>query len=219
MTGTVRVLLVDDDPMVRRAFRMILATAPDLEVVAEASDGHEVVGAVQAHRPDVVVMDLRMPLRDGVLATQDVTALPDPPTVLAVTSFSSDRQVLAALSAGAEGFLLKDSSPEEIVAAIRAVARGGGALSPSVSAYVIDQVRTAPDPRQDAARAALDTLTERQRAIAEGVHAGATNEEIGAQLFLSAATVKTHLSEALLRTGAANRVALAVLVEQARARR
>jgi DNA-binding NarL/FixJ family response regulator len=207
-------MIVDDDTMVRQFLRQIL-TARGLEVVAEASDGDEVVTAVQAHRPDVVLMDLRMARVDGIRATTAVAALPSAPGVVAMTSFDTESTILDAVHAGAAGFLAKDAGPDELVGAVVAVAAGDGALSPRAARVVMEQVAAAPTARgrQDA-RSALAELTDRERQIADGVAAGLTNAEIAAQLFLGEATVKTHLSKACQKLGV-NRVQLALLVDRA----
>jgi DNA-binding NarL/FixJ family response regulator len=208
----VRVLLVDDDPLVRTLLALILQ-AQGIAVVAQVGDGDEVVPAVQAHHPDVVVMDLRMERRSGIDATRDVKALPSPPGVLAMTSFDSDPSILDAVEAGADGFLTKDSGPEEIVAAVRQVAAGDGALSPRAARVVMGQVRGADQGAGRAdARRRLAGLTERERQVAFALQDGSSNSEIGRALHLGEGTVKTHLAAALSKTGTANRVELAVLV-------
>lgn len=215
MTLVIRVLLVDDDPMVLLAFQAIVGTDPGITIVGTAGDGDEVVPAVQAHHPDVVLMDLRMRRMGGVEATVAVAALPSPPRVIVVTSFDADENILRALEAGAHGYLLKDSAPQEIVAAVHAVASGDGALSPRVTRYVIDHVTGDTHAGQRAvARQRLDVLTEREFQMVSGVHAGKTNDEIGDALFVSAATVKTHLSSAQAKLGVTGRIQLAILVER-----
>lgn len=211
----IRVLLVDDDPLVRRSLRQILESDPGIEVVAEADDGDSVVAAVQAHPTDLVLMDLRMRRVHGVEATAAVRALPGAPQVVAMTSFGADEQVLRALDAGALGFLLKDSSPSAIKDAVRDVVAGDASLSPAVARYVVDHVTSdRHGPVRAGAAAQLAVLTDRERQIALGVHAGLTNDEIGRQLFVSAATVKTHLSNVLTKLDLAGRVQLAILVER-----
>lgn len=211
----IRVLLVDDDPLVRRSLRQILDSDPSIAVVAEADDGDGAVPAVQAHHPDVVVMDLRMRRVHGVEATAAVRRLPDPPEVVAMTSFGADEQVLRALDAGARGFLLKDATPTAIKEAVHAVVAGDASLSPAVARYVVDHVTSDPHgPARAAATRELDGLTDRERAVALGVHAGLTNDEIAQRMYVSAATVKTHLSSVLARLGLEGRVQLAILVER-----
>jgi len=210
----IRVLVVDDDPMVRRLLRTILRP-DDIDVVAEAADGDEVVTAVQAHHPDVVLMDLRMPRIDGVAATRAVRALPDPPGVIAMTSFDTEAVILDAVHADASGFLAKDASPDEIVSAVRAVARGEGALSPRAARVVMAQVHADPSSGVRDAAAKVATLTERELDVARLVAQGLSNAEIAQRLFLGEATVKTHLSAATAKLGVSNRVQLAVVVSQA----
>lgn len=214
--GVIRVMVVDDDAMVRRLLRTILGAEDDVEVVAEASDGDEVVTAVQAHRPDVVLMDLRMARVDGVTATQRLRTLAGAPGVIAMTSFDTETAILDAVRAGAGGFLAKDAEPGEIVAAVRAVAAGDGALSPRAARTVMRQVHADPAAaaREDALTR-LAVLTERERDVARGVAAGMSNAEIAAQAYLGEATVKTHVTSALTKLGLANRVQLAVVVARA----
>lgn len=210
-----RVLIVDDDALVRQLLGTILC-AQGIEVVGEAADGDEVVPAVQAHRPDVVLMDLRMARTQGVEATVAVRRLPDPPAVLVLTSFDTDDSVLRAIRAGARGFLPKDASPTDIVAAVRDVAAGGGALAPRVARFVVDQMADDVDARQRTdARGLLAALTERELEIAQAVGAGLTNAEVAAKAFCSEATVKTHLGRAMGKLGLDNRVQLALVVERA----
>ncbi len=213
---TVRVLLVDDDPLVRAGLRMILSSADDLEVVGEAGDGSEAVEAVRAHRPDVVLMDIRMPGVDGLAATSAVTRLPDPPQVVVLTTFGLDEYVFRALEAGAAGFLLKDTPPRDLVAAVRVVAAGEAMLSPSVTRTLIGHVAGAGESgRRATAQARLAPLTEREREVLVAVGRGLSNAEIGRALFLSEATVKTHVSRLLLKLGCTNRVQVAILAHDA----
>ena len=215
MTLVIRVLLVDNDPMVHMAFSAILGTDPGITIVGTAEDGDQVVTAVQAHHPDVVLMDLRMNRMDGVEATAAVTALAHPPRVIVVTSFDADDNILRALDAGAHGYILKDTAPLEIIAAVHAVASGDGALSPRVTRHLIEHVtQDSHAADRAAAQARLEQLTERERQMVYGVHAGQTNEQIGAVHFLSAATVKTHLSNAQTKLGLTGRLQLALLVER-----
>jgi DNA-binding NarL/FixJ family response regulator len=212
----IRVLLVDDDPLVRAGLRMILSSADDIEVVGEAGDGSEAVDAVRAHRPDVVLMDIRMPDVDGLAATASVTALPDPPKVVVLTTFGLDDYVLRALEAGAAGFLLKDTPPRDLIGAVRVVAAGDAMLSPSVTRTLIGHVAGAGDGgRRAAALARLAPLTEREREVLVAVGRGLSNAEIGRELYLSEATVKTHVSRLLLKLDCANRVQVAILAHEA----
>ena len=216
LTPGVRVLLVDDDPLVRAGLRMILSSADDLEVVGEAGDGAEAVGAVRTHRPDVVLMDIRMPGTDGLTATAAVTALPEPPKVVVLTTFGVDDYVFRALEAGAAGFLLKDTPPRDLIAAVRVVAAGDAMLSPSVTRTLIGHVAGAGETgRRNAARARLAPLTDREREVLVAVGRGLSNAEIGRELYLSEATVKTHVSRLLLKLGCANRVQVAILAHDA----
>ncbi|MFE5336813.1 response regulator [Isoptericola sp. NPDC056573] len=210
----VRVMIVDDDAMVRGFLRTIL-TKSGLDVVAEANDGDEVVTAVQAHHPDVVLMDLRMERVDGIRATAATAALPSAPGVIAMTSFDTESAILDAVHAGAAGFLAKDSGPDELVAAVRSVAAGEGALSPRAARVVMEQVGSRPAARgRREARELLAQLTERELEIAGGVAEGLSNAQIAERLFLGEATVKTHLARATTRLGV-NRVQLALLVDRA----
>ncbi len=213
----IRVLLVDDDPLVRSGLRMMLAGAPELEVVAEAGDGREVLGAVDLHRPDVVLMDIRMPQVDGIAATRLLAAQPDPPAVLVLTTFDADELVLRALQAGAAGFLLKDTPPAEIVRAIELVHAGDGMLSPAVTRRLIALVAGDADAgaRAERARARLATLSPREHDVALAVGRGQANPEIAAALHLSVATVKAHVSRLLDKLDVDNRVQIALLVHDA----
>jgi DNA-binding NarL/FixJ family response regulator len=212
--GVVRVLVVDDDTMVRSFLRQIL-TKRGIDVVAEASDGDEVVPAVQAHHPDVVLMDLRMERMDGVRATAAVASLPDPPGVVAMTSFDTESTILDAVHAGAAGFLAKDAGPDELVAAVEAVAAGDGALSARAARVVMEQVAAAPSARgRREAQDKLALLTDRELEIARCVAEGLTNIDIAARLFVGEATVKTHLAKACQKLGV-NRVRLALVVDRA----
>ncbi|GAA1842866.1 response regulator transcription factor [Microlunatus capsulatus] len=212
----VRVLLADDDALVRAGLRMILGGHPDLEVVGEARDGVEAVALAGRLAVDVVLMDIRMPRRDGLSATEELLRTPSPPAVLVLTTFDTDDSVLTALRLGASGFLLKDTPPDRIVDAVRRVAAGEPALSPTVTAQLIAAVASGPQPdRTAAARTRLDSLTERERAVALAVGAGRSNAEIGAELYLSVATVKAHLSRVMVKLGVENRVQVAIQVHDA----
>lgn len=211
----VTVLIVDDHQVVRNGLRAFLDAHPDFTVVGEAESGAAGIHLAAEHHPDVVLMDLRMARTDGVRATAAVAALPDPPGVVAMTSFDTESAILDAVHAGAAGFLAKDSGPDELVAAVEAVAAGEGALSPRAARVVMDQVAATPTARgREEARAALARLTDREREIAHGVAEGLTNAEIAGRLYLGAATVKTHLGNACQKLGV-NRVRLALLVDRA----
>jgi DNA-binding NarL/FixJ family response regulator len=216
VTAAIRVLLVDDDPLVRAGLRMILSSAPDLAVVGEVGDGSQAVQAVREHRPDVVLMDIRMPELDGISATQRLRELPDPPQVIVLTTFHLDEYVLRALRVGASGFLLKDTPPTDIVHAVRVVATGEAMLSPSVTRTLLAHLGdSAVNDRRAAATARLASLSDREREVAVAVAAGASNADIAAQLYLSEATVKAYVSRLLAKLDAANRVQIAILVHDA----
>jgi DNA-binding NarL/FixJ family response regulator len=216
----VRVLVVDDDPLVRAALAMVLGGAVDLELVGEATDGDEVPAAVASSAPDVVLMDIRMPHTDGLTATESLQAQPDPPEVIVLTTFDADDQVLRALRAGASGFLLKDTPPAAILEAVRRVAAGEPMLSPTVTRQLIAHVSAVPpagpgEDRQTRARARLDQLSDREREVALAVGRGLSNAQIGAELYLSVATVKAHVSRLLVKLEVANRVQIALLTHDA----
>ncbi|OAH14115.1 response regulator transcription factor [Streptomyces jeddahensis] len=216
MAQVIRVLLVDDDAIVRAGLRLMLGGASDIEVVAEAADGAEVPALVAAHRPGLVLMDIRMPGVDGLAATEALRSRPGAPEVLVLTTFHTDAHVLRALRAGAAGFLLKDTPPQGIVTAIRTVAAGDPVLSPAVTRRLIEQV--ADDSGQDrraAARARLALLGEREREVARAVGRGCSNAEIARELHLALPTVKAHVSRILTRLGLNNRVQIALLVHDA----
>jgi DNA-binding NarL/FixJ family response regulator len=213
----IRVLLVDDDALVRSGLRIMLAGAANLEVVAEAADGHEVLGSVDLHRPDVVLMDIRMPRLDGIAATRLLVAQPDPPAVVVLTTFDADELVLRALQAGAAGFLLKDTPPAEIVRAIELVHAGDAMLSPAVTRRLISMVAGDSDAaaRADHARDRMAALSPRERDVALAVARGQANAEIAAALHLSVPTVKAHVSRLLDKLDVDNRVQIALLVQAA----
>jgi len=211
-----RVLLVDDDPLVRAGLRVILSSAGDLVVAGEAADGAEAVTVVSAHRPEVVLMDVRMPGVDGITATERICALPNPPKVIVLTTFHLDEYVFGALRAGASGFLLKDTPPADIVHAIRLVAAGDAMLSPAVTRTLIGHFSAdTAASRRAAAERSLQALTEREREVATQVGRGHSNADIAGQLYMSEATVKAHLSRILAKLNAANRVQVAIIVRDA----
>jgi DNA-binding NarL/FixJ family response regulator len=217
--GPTRVLLVDDDPLVRTGLRLMLGGAGDLEVVGEVGDGAGVVDAVGRLAPDVVLMDIRMPVLDGIDATRAVTARPGHvPAVLVLTTFDTDGNVLDALRAGAAGFLLKHTPPEQIVEAVRRAAAGEPVLSPSVARKLIDHVAgagAAPAGRQRRARDRLARLSDREREVAVAVAQGWSNGEIAERLFMSVGSVKAHVSSALTKLDCTNRIQLALLAHDA----
>ncbi|SHI88795.1 two component transcriptional regulator, LuxR family [Tessaracoccus bendigoensis DSM 12906] len=211
-----RLAIIDDDPLVRAGLRLILGADPAMQVVAEATDGDGAVDLVREHRPDVVLMDIRMPRVNGLVATERVVALPDPPRVIILTTFDADDMVLKALSVGASGFLLKDTPPERMLEDIRKVADGEPTLSPSVAAQVIAVATNRAElGRRESARAALDALTERERAVALDIGQGRTNAQIAGAHYLSVATVKAHVTRILEKLGATNRVQVAIIVHDA----
>ena len=207
----IRVVVVDDQSLIRVGLRTILEAEDDLEVVAEAADGRDALAAVRAGRPDVVLMDIRMPGVDGLEALEQITA--DPALadvrVLMLTTFELDEYVFAALRGGASGFLLKDADPAELLHAIRAVADGGSLLSPSVTRTVIRQF--ARQARPAAPHPGLERLTEREREMVAWVATGRSNDEIAAALTVSPATVRTHVGRAMLKLGARDRAQLVVI--------
>jgi DNA-binding NarL/FixJ family response regulator len=213
----IRVLLVDDDALVRSGLRMMLAGAESVEVVGEAADGREVLGAVDLHRPDVVLMDIRMPQLDGIAATRLLAGQPHPPAVVVLTTFDADELVLRALQAGAAGFLLKHTRPADIVRAIELVHAGDSMLSPAVTRRLISMVAGDSDAgaRVEHARERLATLSPRERDVARAVGLGHGNAEIAATLHLSVATVKGHVSRLLDKLEVDNRVQIALLVQAA----
>jgi DNA-binding NarL/FixJ family response regulator len=215
--GAIRVIVVDDDPLVRSGLKLMLDGSDRVRVVGEAGDGSEVLAAVDRHRPDVVLMDLRMPGVDGLAATELLRGQPDPPEVLVLTTFDADDQVLRALRAGAAGFLVKDTPPGEIVRAIELVAAGDGMLSPAVTRRLIAHiaVRTGTQARGEVARERLRALSDREREVAFAVGEGKSNADIAAELFMSVATVKAHVSRLLAKLEVDNRVQIALLVQDA----
>jgi DNA-binding NarL/FixJ family response regulator len=217
----IRVLVVDDDPLVRSGLGLMLGGASDIEVVGEAADGADVADAVTRLAPDVVLMDVRMPVLDGIATTSSLARRPGAPgpAVVMLTTFDADDTVLAALRAGAAGFLLKHTPPEQIVEAVRRAAAGDPVLSPDVTRSVIamaarnQQNDSDPGP---AARARMGQLTEREREVALAVSEGLSNAEIGARLHLSTSSIKATISSALTRLDLSNRIQLAILAYESR---
>ncbi len=211
----VRVLVADDQDLVRSGFRLILATFPGIEVVGEARDGEEAVDLARLLKPNVVLMDIRMPRQNGIEATRAITADPDlsEVRVLILTTFDIDEYVYDALAAGAGGFLLKDAEPDDIAAGIRIVAEGDALIQPSVMRRLVETfVRARPEPAEspEAEQNAFSLLTEREREILVLVARGLTNDEIGLDLSISPATVKTHLARVMAKLGAHDRAQLVV---------
>ncbi|WP_199549751.1 response regulator transcription factor [Streptomyces sp. N35] len=212
---TVRVLIVDDQNLIRSGLRSVLDAHEDIDVVAEAADGVEALGAVQEHRPDVVIMDLHMPRIDGVAATIQLMRLEEPPRVLVLTTFNTDDVVIQALSAGASGFLLKDVRSDELVAAVRTISAGGTAMSPEIMAKLIKRAGTRMPAGAHGLQAKLDSLTDSERDVLALIGSGLTNQQIADQLHLSLASVKTYVSRMLTRLGLDNRTQAAILAYEA----
>jgi DNA-binding NarL/FixJ family response regulator len=216
VAGVIRVLIVDDDALVRAGLSMMLAGSDDVRVVAEASDGAQVGAAIDAYRPDVVLMDIRMPGVDGLAATEQVRARDDAPHVIVLTTFDADDHVLRALRAGAAGFLLKDTPPPEILRAIRLVAAGDAMLSPAVTRRLIQHVADdGMGGRRAHACELLDRLTDREREVAVAIGQGKSNADIASELYMSVATVKAHVSRLLQKLDLDNRVQIALLAHDA----
>ena len=214
--GRVRVLLVDDDALVRSGLRTILSSAEDLEVVGEADDGARAVAAVREHRPDVVLMDIRMAEMDGITATAALRRLEQAPQVIVLTTFQADEQVMSALRAGASGFLVKDTPPADIIRAVRVVASGEAIISPSVTRTLLAHFAEGEaSDRHRAAAQRLATLTDREREVALAVGSGASNADVAASLYMSEATVKAHVSRLFAKLDVTNRVQVAIVVHDA----
>ena len=217
---TIRVVVADDQPLLRTGFKALIAAAPDLEVVGEAGDGREAVRLARAAQADVVLMDIRMPVLDGITATQLITGDEDLAgvRVLILTTFEIDEYVFAALRAGASGFLGKSAEADELLAAIRTVSRGDALLSPAATRSLISRFLATPSaapPMDSHARRGLAALTDREREMTVLVAAGLSNDEIAARLVLSPATVKTHVNRAMVKVGARDRAQLVVFAHRA----
>jgi DNA-binding NarL/FixJ family response regulator len=207
----IRVLVADDQALVRGGFRSILETQPDIDVVGEAEDGQDAVEQAATSRPDVALMDIRMPRLDGIAATSALVAAPTPPKVLILTTFDLDDYVFAALRAGASGFLLKDTPPDELVHAVRVIAGGDALIAPSVTRRLIEQFATGLPAEPVPAPASLDVLTERETEVLRHLARGCSNAEIAEALFVGEATVKTHVGRILMKLGLRDRVQAVVL--------
>ena len=208
-------LIVDDDPLVRSGLALILGGSPTLRVVGQAGNGSEGLKAIEEHLPDVVLMDIRMPVMDGLEATEALAALDRAPRVIVLTTFDADDYVLRALAAGASGFLLKDSAPEVIVDAIHRVAAGEPMLSPSITETLIAQVTTQQAPDRAVALSRMGRLTEREHEVALAVGRGLSNAEIAGELYLSVPTVKAHIGRLFTKLEVENRVQIALCVHDA----
>jgi DNA-binding NarL/FixJ family response regulator len=214
--SVIRVLLVDDDPLVRSALSLMLGGQTDIEVVGEAGNGEAALALVTELRPEVVLMDIRMPVMDGLEATRTLHQRPAPPAVVVLTTFDADDHVVGAIAAGADGFLLKDTPPGDIVNAIRTVAAGDAMLSPSATRSLVSRLRsTAPTDRSSTAAERLSALTERELEVAVCVGRGLSNSEIASELYLSVPTVKSHVSRLLTKLDSTNRVQVAMVVHDA----
>ncbi|MGW7356372.1 response regulator transcription factor [Streptomyces sp. NPDC054802] len=213
---TIRLIVVDDDPLVRAGLTLMLGGADDIEIVGEGADGSQAPGLVDRLAPDVVLMDIRMPGVDGLTATEALRRRPGAPQVVVLTTFHADEQVLRALRAGAAGFVLKDTPPAEIVAAVRKVAAGDPVLSPAVTRQLMTHVAgSGSDTRRAAAAGRLAVLGDREREVALAVGRGRSNAEIAAALYMSVATVKAHVSRILAKLDLNNRVQIALLTHDA----
>lgn len=216
MSSPVRVLIVDDDPLVRSGLAMLLGGDDSIRIVGEAADGSEVPAAVDGFRPDVVLMDIRMPGIDGLTATRRLRDRVDPPAVIVLTTFDTDDMVFTALRHGADGFLLKDTPPDEIIRAIGLVAAGEAMLSPKVTRQVLDHLADGrPGSARATAREAVEELTERELEVAVALGHGHSNQQIADQLHMSVATVKAHVSRLLEKLDAENRVQVALTIRDA----
>ncbi|MFF3748806.1 response regulator [Streptomyces kronopolitis] len=212
---TIRVLLADDEDLVRSGLSMILQADPDVSLVAEARNGVEAVQLTRLYRPDIVLMDIRMPAMDGLTATEQLRQLPQSPKVVVLTTFDLDEYVHAALEAGAMGFLLKNIPPRDLTQAVRTVHNGDAMLAPSVTRRLISKFATPDTARADDARERLSALTAREGEVLRLVSEGMSNAEIGADLYMGESTVKTHVSRLLAKLQCANRVQAAILAHDA----
>jgi DNA-binding NarL/FixJ family response regulator len=211
--ATVTVLIADDQALVRGGFRILVDAAPGMKVLAEARNGAEAIELVRRHRPDVVLMDIRMPVMDGIEATRAITASEDlaDTHVLVLTTFDLDEYVYGALRAGASGFLLKDTIPEELIAAIRTLADGDALIAPSITRRLIQEFAQRPQVGVGDSADALDELSAREREVLIEVAGGLSNADIGERLHISAATAKTHVSRLLMKLGAHDRAQLVMI--------
>lgn len=211
----IRVLLVDDQDLVRAGLRTVLTNDPNIEVIVEAQHGEEAVQMARLERPDVILMDIRMPILDGIEATRRITSLPDlaDTRVVILTTFDEDEDIVDAIRAGAAGYLLKDTGSEQLRAAVRTVAEGGNLLSPQITRKVMEHMAAQPEA-DDAEAVDLSILTEREREVLGRVAQGETNAEIGAALYLSPATARTYVSRILAKLHARDRTKLAIIAHR-----
>lgn len=214
MTHPIRVLLADDDRLVRAAIETILRAAGDVELIGQAGDGRQAIDLTLLHRPDVVLLDIRMPILDGLAALREIRRIMPAVHVVMLTTFGEDDYVAQALNAGAAGFLLKDSAAEELPNAIRAAARGEAFLSPKVTRQVLDRLPAPPAVSSEDV-AAVESLSSREREVLILLAQGLSNAEISAQLFVTEGTVKTHLYRVFTKIGCENRVQAAMLAQRA----
>ncbi|MET8053514.1 response regulator transcription factor [Streptosporangium sp. NPDC005286] len=211
----IRVVLADDEAMIRAGVKSILATDAGIEVVAEAADGREAIELTRAHRPDIAMLDIRMPRLDGLSAAAELRATMPQVAVIMLTTFDEDEYVSRALDEGAAGFLLKAADPRELIIGVRAVADGAAYLSPRIARKVIAQLGGGRLSRAGTARRQVESLTAREREVLALVGRGMSNQDIGRELFLSEGTVKSHVSAILLRLGLSNRVQAAIIAYEA----
>jgi DNA-binding NarL/FixJ family response regulator len=211
----IRVLIADDEPLMRAGIKAILGTADDIELVAEAGDGREALQIVRERRVDVAVLDIRMPRMDGLACARELKVVAPSVRVVMLTTFGEDENIVRALSDGAAGFLLKDSAPEELLRAVRAVHNGEAYLSPMVTSRVVGMVATSGQPKRQEAQKAVAGLTEREVEVLALLGQGMSNADIGAKLHMSEATVKTYVSRLLAKLGLTNRVQAALLARDA----
>lgn len=212
MSAPIRVLLVDDQHLIRLGFRLVLDAEPDIEVVGEAADGRDAVTETARLRPDVILMDVRMPIVDGIAATERIVASHPGIRIIILTTFDLDEYAFAALRAGASGFLVKDAQRSELVGAVRAVHAGDAALAPRVTRRLIELV--GPEPASSTPLPGFDALTDRERDVFGAIASGSTNSEIARDLFLSESTVKTHVGRVLMKIGARDRVHAVILAHR-----
>jgi DNA-binding NarL/FixJ family response regulator len=210
-----RIGLIDDDALVRTGLAMILGADPEIEVVGEGADGTDAVPLVHAHRPDVLLMDVRMPTMDGIAATRAVVAEGSAPAIIMLTTFDMDEYVFRALEAGASGFLLKDTPPQDLIRAVHVVAGGDAMLAPTVTRRMLGHFSQANPETHASAHPGLDDLTEREAEVLGAVAGGLSNAQIGGRLFMSEATVKAHISKIFAKLECTNRVQIAIIAHEA----